>query len=246
MKITYIGHSGFCVEFDHAVCIFDYYEGEIPKLDLQKPIFIFVSHWHHDHLNFDVFQMTQKYPHTLWLFSDDIRKKYNRRYMKKQGLRKEDEEKLFFLKAQEQYCFSVFGSEEEIRVETLKSTDEGVAFVVNIEGKQIYHAGDLNWWTWDGETKEEYQAMTEAFWREMDCLKDRHFDVAFVPLDPRQGDKFYLGLDAFMRTTKTDAVYPMHFWKDSSVIGKIKQMKCSEAYRDKIKNTPAVKEENLE
>lgn len=38
-------------------------------------------------------------------------------------------------------------------VETLPSTDEGVAWFVTAEGKFIFHAGDLNWWHWEGEDK---------------------------------------------------------------------------------------------
>ena len=245
MKITYIGHSGFCVEFERAACIFDYYEGVIPKLSSSKQIFIFASHWHQDHLNFKVFDLVSEYPHITWLFSHDIGKKYNMRYLNRRGLREENFGDLFFLKAGKQYEFPISGCREKIHIETLKSTDEGVAFIVELEGKQIYHAGDLNWWTWNGETKTEYENMTKAFFKEMDHLKDHHFDAAFVPLDPRQEDKFYLGLDVFMKMTKTDAVYPMHFWKDDSVIERLKQMKCAESYREKIKNTPFIKEENL-
>ena len=35
-----------------------------------------------------------------------------------------------------------------------KSTDECVAFLIETEGKWIYHAGDLNNWVWDGEPKQ--------------------------------------------------------------------------------------------
>lgn len=31
------------------------------------------------------------------------------------------------------------------------STDEGVAFLVTAEGRTVFHAGDLNWWHWEGE-----------------------------------------------------------------------------------------------
>lgn len=241
MKITYIGHSGFCAEFEHSVCIFDYYRGELPQFDAQKQIFVFVSHWHYDHLNFEVFGLGRQYPHIIWLFSDDIRRKYNKKYLTRHGLCEEDTQRLFFLKEERQYDFPVLETGEKLHVETLKSTDEGVAFVVEVEGKRIYHAGDLNWWTWNGETEEEYDSMTKAFWREMDHLKGRSFDAAFVPLDPRQEEKFYLGFDAFMRTTDTKAVYPMHFWQDASVIEKMRQMECAEPYRDRIKDTPSVK-----
>ncbi len=43
-------------------------------------------------------------------------------------------------------------------IRTLRSTDEGVAFVVHYAGKTIYHAGDLNWWHWKkGEPDEKIQ-----------------------------------------------------------------------------------------
>lgn len=33
MQVTYIFHSGFCVEAQDSYYIFDYYRGEIPELD---------------------------------------------------------------------------------------------------------------------------------------------------------------------------------------------------------------------
>lgn len=38
-----------------------------------------------------------------------------------------------------------------VTVEALPSTDEGVAFLVTAEGRTVFHAGDLNWWHWEGE-----------------------------------------------------------------------------------------------
>ena len=36
MKITYISHSGFAVELENHIFLFDYYKGEIPKFDPKK------------------------------------------------------------------------------------------------------------------------------------------------------------------------------------------------------------------
>ena len=36
MKITYINHSGFLVETENCYYVFDYYKGEIPRLDKSK------------------------------------------------------------------------------------------------------------------------------------------------------------------------------------------------------------------
>lgn len=122
-----------------------------------------------------------------------------------------------------------------LTVETLTSTDEGVAFLVTCEGVRLYHAGDLNWWTWIGETNEEYEDMKNRFFREMEKLRGRTFDAAFVPLDPRQEERYYWGFDAFMRTADAKAVFPMHFWGYPSVIDKLLADPVSEPYRDRVR-----------
>lgn len=52
----------------------------------------------------------------------------------------------------------------DLRIHTLKSTDEGVAFLVRVKEKTFFHAGDLNWWYWEEEDDET--------WNESDG--DRH------------------------------------------------------------------------
>ena len=47
MKVTYIGHSGFLLETEEINFLFDYSEGEIPILEKEKPLVVFVSHSHH-------------------------------------------------------------------------------------------------------------------------------------------------------------------------------------------------------
>ena len=51
MKITFIEHSGFMVEMERTVLLFDYYQGEIPAFDKEKTLYVFVSHSHADHYN---------------------------------------------------------------------------------------------------------------------------------------------------------------------------------------------------
>ena len=38
IKITYLEHSGFTVECDDYVLIFDYYKGNLPQFDKDKKI----------------------------------------------------------------------------------------------------------------------------------------------------------------------------------------------------------------
>mgnify|MGYP000382206809 FL=1 len=51
----------------------------------------------------------------------------------------------------------------KVRIQTLKSTDAGVAFLVECEGRTIYHAGDLNWWHWEGEPDAYNEHMKMAY-----------------------------------------------------------------------------------
>ena len=44
MKITYLNHSGFLLEWSQAYWLFDYYKGEMPRLDVKDGDFFF-SNW---------------------------------------------------------------------------------------------------------------------------------------------------------------------------------------------------------
>ena len=119
-------------------------------------------------------------------------------------------------------------------VETFKSTDEGVAFWCRVNGYEIYHAGDLNHWYWDGEEEQWNKDMTEAYRKEIKKMHGRTADAAFLPLDPRQEQYFYLGIDDFMKEADAKRIFPMHFWGDYAVGVRLKALPCSEPYREKI------------
>ena len=121
-----------------------------------------------------------------------------------------------------------------LSVETFRSTDEGVAFWCSLDGKRIYHAGDLNHWYWEGEDEQWNRDMTAAYRAEVALMKGRTADAAFLPVDPRLGDWFYLGADDFMQQICAKHLIPMHFWGDFTVCQKLKDHPCSESYRDGI------------
>ena len=60
MKVTFICHSCFLVETAECYYLFDYYKGELPSLDTEKPLLVFVSHSHQDHYNPAVFVMLRQ------------------------------------------------------------------------------------------------------------------------------------------------------------------------------------------
>ncbi len=70
MKITYIHHSSFMAELDHAVLLFDYFEGNIPEADREKPLF--ASHRHGDHFSRSIFDLEESRGNVTYVLSDDI------------------------------------------------------------------------------------------------------------------------------------------------------------------------------
>ena len=58
-----------------------------------------------------------------------------------------------------------------VKIRAFKSTDEGVAFLIETEGKRIYHAGDLNNWVWAGEPEADNKRMSENFHKELETGK---------------------------------------------------------------------------
>ena len=84
MKITFIAHSAFLVEWDKFYTLFDYvyepdYTGTLPPLDPQKPLLVFSSHSHEDHFDGKVFGLLEQYPLTQFFVSRDTRLTERRR-----------------------------------------------------------------------------------------------------------------------------------------------------------------------
>lgn len=214
MKVTYLGHSGFFLEVEDACFLFDYYKGEIPEPDRGKKLFVFVSHGHYDHYRKEIFALRERYDQVRYLISSDI-----------------------FVREAEDILSVKPNEETEVlgcRIRTLRSTDEGVAFLLKYGGRTIYHAGDLNWWHWEEETEEYNTAMRRAYQSEINKLQGEKIDLAFVPVDPRLGEQYCWGLDCFMKRTDTKRVFPMHFWDNYAVFDRLALEKCAQDYEDRI------------
>lgn len=228
MKITYIFHSSFCVEFENEkiVLIFDYYKGDLPEFAKDSLIFMFASHKHYDHYTRKIFDLADQYDHMTFVLPKEMR--MTEKYMNRWNVPESSRSKIKYVNWDEECNFS------ELTIKTMKSTDAGVAYIVECAGKTIYHAGDLNWWWWNGNTEAENTDMTKRFQLEMEKIKGMTFDVAFLPLDGRQEDKFYLGFDYFMKNCSVKIAFPMHLWDNYETIDKLKNMAVSAQYRDQI------------
>ena len=228
MKITYINHSGFLVETENCYYVFDYYKGEMPRLDKSKEVVVFCSHFHQDHFNPKIFEIL-----------DDMGMNY-------QAVLAKDISKKKYpagVKVTTAYHDQTYILDNGTQVSTLLSTDSGVAFIVKTSEGMIYHAGDLNDWHWEGETEADNRHMTSMYRAEIDKIKGAHFDAAFVPLDPRQEKHYADGMLYFLKHVDCNAVFPMHYWNEPSFIDRF--ITEYPQYKSRIKNTESAKGEEI-
>ena len=101
MQITYLHHSGFCVQLPEHTLIFDWVEGQLPKLDPAKPVVAFVSHFHADHFTFDLFRRLAAYPQVHYVLGRDIRRQFSRRFFAARGVEQELYSRIHFVKGGE-------------------------------------------------------------------------------------------------------------------------------------------------
>ncbi|MGL5435090.1 MAG: MBL fold metallo-hydrolase [Lachnospiraceae bacterium] len=223
MNITYIHHSGFLVELDSLYLLFDYVGGSLPDLNPDKQLFVFASHRHGDHFSVKIYDLTDLHPNVQYVLSDDI---FQNQVPEDQSCRTE------FIDAGSSLDFS----EQNLHITAFHSTDEGVAFLAEHNGQSVYHAGDLNHWHWDGEPDDWNRQMADNYRQELERIKAYGVrpNIAFLPLDGRQGEWFWVGLDEFMNTVGADMVFPMHFWRDYSVIDKLKALPNAASYKDRV------------
>ena len=209
LQITYLFNSGFLVETGACLLVFDYYRDAAESkprpfsgfsalpgfLQTEKSVFVLASHHHGDHYNPVILEWAKSKPGITYILSSDIKpwRQGERTHLVSPG----DVHTIgpLFLK--------VFGS-----------TDEGVSFLVAIEGWRLFHAGDLNWWYWWDDSAAERAAAEEAFKAEIDKLRGEALDLAFFPVDTRLGAYYHLGGDYFIQQLKPAFFIPMHFGTD--------------------------------
>ena len=231
MKVTYISHSGFAVELKNCVLLFDYYMGDIPVWDKEKILYVFVSHKHRDHFNMKIFDLVNQYERVHFFLGSDV--KLSEKYLERNHVPAGVKQKITNIGKNKKLLFDDF-DKSSLEIQSLRSTDAGVAFIVRVEEKCIYHAGDLNWWHWEGEPYPFNENMESNYKREIDSIKGMHFDAAFVPLDPRLEKAYGWGMDYFLEQTETDYVFPMHMWEEYRYIESYKKTLMGSRYRKQI------------
>ena len=216
MRLTYIFHSGFAVETERCILVFDYWTDPAGcmagLLESQKPLYVFSSHFHEDHFNREIFFWKSVKRNVTYVLSKDI--------LKRRRARREE--------ADVWLAKGGMWSDGLVRVTATGSNDSGVSWVVETGGKRIFHAGDLNNWyaRFLADGCRSGAVFSTEFGTEVDPVREEklflgelkdvrkqadRFDVAMFPVDGRIGNGYTRGARQFIRTFKVGLFVPMHF-----------------------------------
>lgn len=213
MKVTYIHHSCFLTETGTCYYLFDYFMGTLPVLDCRKPILVLASHKHGDHYRAKVFTLLKEMgmQKIYAVLSRDIPAKTV-----------PSDIPCTMVSACKSYELP-----QGQKLITYRSTDQGVAFLIQDGDEVFYHAGDLNDWVWEEETDSNNRQMTGSYRKQISLLSEelhgRALTAAFVVLDPRQEEDYARGMLYFLKHIQGDCVYPMHYWEKPQIIDRFLQ-----------------------
>lgn len=201
MEITYLLNSGFLIRDDRTLLIFDDFEDPAKAVDRIVDegnfdnLYIFVSHAHFDHFGTHIRAYASQT--TRYIFSYDLKRTKRIKIF--------PQENITLLRRYSEW------QDDNIHVLTYDSTDVGVSFFVETKtGRKIFHAGDFNWWHWEGDTLENRVMMEKIFKKQLKRMENLETDAAFFPVDGRLGNSQEMGAKAFLQKTKTQYLIAMH------------------------------------
>ena len=209
MKIIYLYHSGFALQFKKISVVIDYYSPHSDKpepalaeilADPSHRLYVLASHAHHDHFDPCILDFERSHGNTAYVLSRDIAAKIG-----------PPPQSVAYIGEGESH------DDGNIRIRAFGSTDEGISFLIHADGRSIFHAGDLNNWHWNEECPTEESSLYEAnYLAELEKIAAfaPSVDVSLFPVDPRLGKDFARGAEQFVARIKTTNLIPMHFGTD--------------------------------
>ena len=197
VELEYLQHSGWLIETPGHVLLFDYVESLSPTNQLpsdlrlgpdsfdERQLVVFVSHGHADHFFPGLREWAAKRPRILFVVGWPDSGLPHAKVMKPR---------------------EVWWS-GGLRVAATASTDEGVGFLVSVDGLTVFHGGDLARWV---------EALDKPFMAEIMWIKEQKqpIDIAFFAIatgaacEPRPA--IWQGVQAAARELGPRVLIPMH------------------------------------
>lgn len=241
--IYYIYHSGVVVELDTVIMVFDFYKIPSTKKQLEeefihrfikrtdKKVYVFCTHSHADHFNPQILNWEKINPAIRYILSDDIELSQSAQVDSNQT-----QSSVTF--THESDVFKL----DDLTVHTFSSTDLGSSFYVDADGYHIFHAGDLHYWNWPGESDAYNAQMRRDYVAQLEKIqKLERIDIAFTPVDPRLEKNVFDGVDLLHEMLKPKVIVPIHYWYDYSAMDEfVKRFEHTESKPVEIRDTMCV------
>ncbi|MDO5036754.1 MAG: MBL fold metallo-hydrolase [Tissierellia bacterium] len=194
MRIRFIHHSAYVIELDRHLLVFDYFnQGNLDLAPGDKDLIFFVSHGHEDHFHPAIFAYRQRASYVLSQDVTDLDPQASITRIRPGEVKKV----------------------KDLSVHAFESTDIGVSFLIEVEGKRIYYAGDHNFWLWPHYRTQDIGEIYQQFTREVLKASERGpVDVALSLVDPRMGDYYHLTGQYCLDILEPKHFFPLHLWGD--------------------------------
>lgn len=207
-NVYYCGHSGWAVNTQSSVLIFDYWSrnkisetpglinGSIVPEELKdKKVYVFVSHDHGDHYDTIIYSWQKEIKDITYVYGFIPEKSW---LHEKTGYHGPE-----YVHIEDNQSKKI----GDIKVCTHKSNDTGQGFLVEVDGVSIYHPGDHALFTEEDK---------EGFKKEVDFIANQNssVDIAFLPVTgcPSRWKKEFIVQGFFYSIDKLNPkqVFPMH------------------------------------
>jgi ankyrin repeat protein len=223
--VMYLGNAGWAVKTKDRILIFDYIEAPrkpdepsfrngyiIPEEMQNKKVYVFVTHGHGDHFSPVILDWKKSLNDVSYIYGFEPQK------VLKNGCVGPREIKVI----------------DGMEIETIASTDEGVAFLVKVDDLVLFHAGDH---------ANDDRKINKAFSSEIDYLAERNYsiDIAFISItgcgfrdDVAVKQGVYYALDKL----QPKVMFPMHadgneyLYKDFIDGTKVRKLSTKFAYAE--------------
>lgn len=196
-QVWYLGHSGWAVRTRHYMLIFDYWtrgrtpdepglcNGYLAPAELAGlNVLAFVSHSHRDHYDPAIWSLRDKLPGIRYVL----------------GFRPPESQECEVMEPRQTRTI------DGVTITTTRANDEGVGFLVSVDGVVLFHAGDH---------ANRNEAVTEDFSAEIEFVAARtpRIDLCFLPVS---GCGFgapanvKLGVEHALMKLEPRVFFPMH------------------------------------
>lgn len=239
IKVTFLGHSGFLLEFPDLILVFDYYidpAGILPQYrEDPRPLVFLVSHFHPDHLNPEIFDFKRSLP-TFYIIDNTSRIHLKRQLIKETeetdslpasaprsphrayAWAAQPDRKVYVLRPGEEGLPAFLQGTSIQQIQAFPSTDVGNSYLLTTPEGLFFHAGDLNDWDFQEENSPEMEKSFRAIIRQL----ARHIagvplTLCLFPVDERLGDRATKGAAYLLEHITCEHFGAMHNFGENQV-----------------------------